>query len=291
MYYYKLLIAYDGNDYYGWQWQERKKSVAGQIERSFMKAFRQKPLSFAGASRTDAGVHAWAKSRGSKQISLSSQNGSSVHFRGTLPPDIMLRAVQTHDGDFPLHGYVISKTYDYYISLTRPMPFIARYCLFYFLKFDQALLQKNLNVFLGTHDFRSFCTGDDKSDTVRTVNAISVTYLERYNLYRVRVQGPGFLRYMIRRMVGASLQTMTLQLESKLENSAEFLHTILEEKNPKQHLITAPAHGLMLREIIYDDKRSNQFWQRCCCWRVVRAVIAMLTGVPVYGKARPVNLC
>ena len=65
------------------------------------------------------------------------------------------------------------------------------------------------------------------------------------------MQGPGFLRYMVRRIVGGSLQAMTMQLTHKIENGPLFLKKILEEKNPRQQLKTASAHGLVLRSIVY----------------------------------------
>ncbi len=245
------MIAYDGYDYHGWQWQPKKITVAGQLEKSFFKAFQKRPISLVGASRTDAGVHAWGQvARVTIDFVIDAEKLKRA-WQGALPPTIMLREVTLVDSDFELQDGVISKTYDYYISPTRMVPFLARYCVPYYAKFDIPLLQKNLNVFLGTHDFRSFCTGDDKESTVRTITAISVIYLKRYTMYRVRVQGPGFLRYMIRRIIGASLQAMTMQLENGIADSATFLHDVLQEKNPQQNLKTAPAHALMLRAIEY----------------------------------------
>lgn len=245
------MIAYDGYDYHGWQWQPKKITVAGQLEKSFFKAFRKKPIGLIGASRTDAGVHAWGQvARVTIDFVIDAEKLKQA-WQGTLPPTIMLREVTQVGENFDVFENIVHKTYDYYISTQRIMPFLSRYCINYYPRFDIALLQKNLNVFLGTHDFRSFCTGDDKESTVRTITAISVTYLKRYTMYRVRVEGPGFLRYMIRRIIGASLQTMTMQLENSITDSATFLQSVLQEKNPRQHLKTAPAHALMLRAIEY----------------------------------------
>lgn len=251
MYYYKLLIAYDGYDYQGWQWQPHGKGIVNQLERSFKQAFHQAPISLAGASRTDAGVHAWGQVARVKIPFYIEPKILKRAWQGTLPSDIMIRDVQLMPGDFDLHDSVVSKTYDYYLCRVRVMPLLARYCVTYYEDFDQTLLQKNLDVFVGTHDFRSFCTGYDQENTVRTIQGVHVTQLKRYNIYRIRFIGPGFLRYMVRRIIGAALQTMTWQLEKKIENGQNYLNTILEEKNPKQHLKTAPAHGLMLRVITY----------------------------------------
>lgn len=254
MYYYKILIAYDGYDYHGWQWQPTKKAVANQLEKSFKKAFHKEPLSLVGASRTDTGVHAWGQVARLKIDFYLEPETLKRAWQGALPHTILLRSVEAMPGDFDLQQGIEHKTYDYYITRVRMLPFIGRYCVPYYGQFDAEILQKNLNVFLGTHDFRSFCTGDDKENTVRTVESISVTYLRRFNVYRIRIKGPGFLRYMVRRIVGACLQTMTMELEKKLDNAQNYLNTILEEKNPKQNLKTAPAHGLMLRSITYGNR-------------------------------------
>jgi tRNA pseudouridine38-40 synthase len=254
MYYYKLIIAYDGYDYHGWQWQPTKKAVANQLEKSFKKAFHQEPLSLVGASRTDTGVHAWGQVARVKTAFYLEPDVLKRAWQGALPHTILLRSVEAMPGDFDLQEGVEHKTYDYYFSRVKLLPFIGRYCIPYYGQFDAEVLQKNLDVFLGTHDFRSFCTGDDKENTVRTIESISVTYLRRFNVYRIRIKGPGFLRYMVRRIVGASLQTMTMQLEEKLDNAPNYLNLILKEKNPKQNLKTAPAHGLMLRSITYGNK-------------------------------------
>lgn len=259
MYYYKLLIAYDGYDYHGWQWQPTKKAVANKLEHAFKKAFHQEPLSLVGASRTDAGVHAWGQVARLKTAFYLEPETLKRAWQGALPSTILLRNVQAMPGDFDLHEGVEHKIYDYYFSRVAILPFMGRYCVGYYGQFDLEVLQKNLNIFLGTHNFRSFCTGDDKDDTVSTIESISVMYLSRFNIYRIRIKGPGFLRYMIRRIVGACLQTMTMQLEKKLDNGQEYLNTILEEKNPKQKLKTAPAHGLMLRSIIYGKKNDALF--------------------------------
>ncbi len=256
MYYYKLTVAYDGTDYCGWQWQPHKKTVAGQLEKSFYAAFKQKPISLTGASRTDTGVHAWGQVVRVRTAFYIEPLKLQQAWQGTLPSNIMLRHVQYRDGDFGLHDGIISKTYDYYLSTRCIAPFFTRYCASYYPIFDAQLLEANLQIFLGTHDFRSFCTGDDKENTVRTIHSITICHLKRYNLYRIRVQGPGFLRYMVRRIVGGSLQAMTMQLTHKIENGPLFLKKILEEKNPRQQLKTASAQGLVLRSIVYKETNN-----------------------------------
>ena len=111
---------------------------------------------------------------------------------------------------------------------------------------DLEKLKRCLQVFVGTHDFRSFCTGDEQENTVRTIDSITLEYIKEYQAYRIAVSGPGFLRYMIRRIVGAC---MAVAMRKDLD--IQLLRDVLAEKNPRQTLINAPAQGLMLRKISY----------------------------------------
>ena len=98
------------------------------------------------------------------------------------------------------------KTYHYYFSLVQPLPFWQRYCYFVQRKIDLEKLKDALQVFVGTHDFRSFCTGYEMTTTIRTIKSINLEFVEQYQAYKITFKGSGFLRYMIRRIVGACLE-------------------------------------------------------------------------------------
>jgi tRNA pseudouridine38-40 synthase len=135
----------------------------------------------------------------------------------------------------------------------RPLPFVARYGWYYGYPCNFEKLEECLSLFVGTHDFRSFCTGYEREDTVRTINAIKVEHLSWLRGYRIIIQGPGFLRYMIRRIVGACI------LVASTERSIEEISNALSEKNPQQQLFTAPAQGLVLRRIRYKDTQPYKY--------------------------------
>ena len=107
-------------------------------------------------------------------------------------------------------------------------------------------LEQALQVFVGTHDFRSFATGDEKESTVRTIDAISLHYCKRLGAYRIMVTGKGFLKYMVRRIVGACLEVASHDILS-----IDDLEAVLAAKNPEHHLPKAPAQGLLLRRVCY----------------------------------------
>lgn len=253
MQHYKLIISYDGTNYHGWQYQPEQATVVGVLQEQYKKVFGS-PITIVGASRTDAGVHALGQVALCKtDLNITPQKFKQA-WNGRLPADIHIRSLEPVDATFHPQYTVRQKTYWYHIFPQRPLPFAARYGLYYRFPFDVKLFEECLQVFVGTHDFRSFCTGDEQESTVRTVDAIRVIWLPRYQAYRVIVQGPGFLRYMIRRMVGAALHIATYHDLTK-----EHLLEVFAAKNPEHFLPTASAQGLLLRKIIYENKALDKF--------------------------------
>lgn len=239
----KMLVAYDGTNYHGWQLQPDMPTIAGILEQRFRAVFKQ-DIKLIGSSRTDAGVHALG------QVVAFSLDQSipvdKLHFawNNALPKDILIRSLETISDSFHPQRNVKEKTYYYHFFEQRPLPFVARYG-FFCGKIDRKKLETGLRIFIGTHDFRSFCTGYEAENTIRTINSIELIHYKRYGCYRIVIKGPGFLRYMIRRIVGACLDVATTK------KSLDELVCALAAKNPHQHLHVAPAHGLVLYGVRY----------------------------------------
>lgn len=240
---YKLTISYDGTAYHGWQRQPDAPTVSGVLEDRFYKVFGRACV-VQGASRTDAGVHAVGQVASLQSDLMLEPERMRVAWNGQLPPDIHIRSIIDEPGFYARHQ-VRQKMYWYHIFVRRPLPGFARYGYWYRFPFDQEALRNVLQCFVGTHDFRSFCTGDDAESTVRTVDGISLDYVHSLRAYRIVVQGAGFLRYMIRRMVGAALEVAAGRV------SSHDMVAIFRACHPEHGLPTAPAQGLMLRKIIY----------------------------------------
>lgn len=243
---YKIILAYDGTAYHGWQTQNNCRSIAGTLHHTFQQTFKR-PAHIVGASRTDAGVHALGQTmRLTTDLSLDAHT-LRYAWQNLLPKDIVIRSLEEIDPSFHPQRKVKTKIYHYHFCTERPLPFISRYVWFYRPLLDIQKLETCLQQFIGTHDFRSFCTGYERENTVRTIDTIRIEYLKQYNIYRIVVVGESFLRYMIRRMVGASLL-----LASDPNRPAATITQALQEKNPRQELLTAPPEGLILRKIIYE---------------------------------------
>ncbi len=243
---YKLIIAYDGTDYFGWQIQAGHTTVTGVLQDTFKQVFG-KDIHIAGASRTDAGVHALGQTAVfDTDLNLDPADLRNA-WQNSLPEAILLREITSVPPDWNPRHKVKQKTYYYHFFQERPLPFAARYGWHYRYPVSLEKLNQCLNIFVGTHDFRSFCTGDDMESTVRTIDAVGVEFLNTFNAYRITIKGPGFLRYMIRRIVGACLE-----VASRDTMTIDDLKIALEQKNPLQLLPTAPAKGLMLHDIMYN---------------------------------------
>ena len=267
---YKIIVQYDGTNYLGWQVQKEGKTIAGTLQDTFKKVFNHE-ITILGVSRTDAGVHALNQVATFTCPLVIEPERMQWAWNNLLPDDICIITLEIVADDFNIYAQVVQKTYAYHVFTKRPSPFVARYGYTYYQVIDATKLNNALQEFVGTHDFRSFCTGDDREHTVRRVDEITVVPIieqDVYDLlvagskkqsikkddtgdgYCITVKGPGFLRYMIRRMVGAALF-----VAAHAQTSAQTIQQALEEKNPNQTLPNAPAQGLVLVDILYAKDR------------------------------------
>lgn len=244
-----MIIAYDGTEYAGWIQQPDEPSIVQTLTDAFLRVFGSS-IRILGASKTDAGVHAYGQVAVFKTDLQVNPEKMRWAWNNALPESITIRSLEYDDTFYP-HGNVKRKTYHYDLFLERPLPFIARYGSQPYGAVDWDTFEKALSLFEGTHTFQAFYTGDDRTDTQRTIESI---WLDRThaNRYRVVVMGKSFLRHMVRRIIGAALAAA--QRESiSLEDIAHALQT----GQTNCELPTAPAKGLMLWGIEYEDDRNH----------------------------------
>ena len=250
MKHYVLRISYDGSAYAGWQVQPHAISVAGTLMQAFEKVFGVS-CSLVGASRTDAGVHAYDQvARVQAPIALAPEALMRA-WNNRLPRDIMIRSVQEVESTFhPQYG-VAYKEYWYHFFLKRPLPFLARFGTHipeYIHEFDVALFEKTLKLFEGTHDFTSFARVEPGYNPVRTVDAISVQRLSRYGAIRIVVKGEGFLRFQVRRMVGAALMVAR---DRAVVSYDDIISLLAVPVSTSPAFLKIEPQGLCLRRIVY----------------------------------------
>ncbi len=245
---YKVVIAYNGTDYSGWIQQKTSPSIVQTLQDSFASVFGKR-IQILGASKTDAGVHALGQVAIFKtDIELDSHTMRWA-WNNVLPSSILIRSLEADDQFHP-HYHVKQKIYYYHMFVDRPLPFVARYGYYITHPFDPQQFQDALDSFVGTHDFSAFYTGNDRKDAVRTIDAVRLEYIKRYHVYRVVVIGERFLRHMVRRMVGAALAVASREGITHAD-----IRGALQTGGMHSQLPTAPACGLVLRKIIYEENK------------------------------------
>ncbi len=242
---YKLIVAYDGTEYCGWIQQLDQMSVLQSMADTFLRVFGQ-PVYLLGASKTDAGVHALGQVALAKTDLEIDVEKLKWAWNNALPESISIKAIESAP-DFHPHHNVLEKTYWYHLFVERPLPFYARYGVHVMRTINWNLFDETLQAFVGSHNFQAFYTGNDREDTMRTINAIHREYNSQYNCYRVIIRGKSFLRHMVRRMIGAALTVATHGTIS-----VDVVKSALKTGILSREMLTAPAKGLMLYEITYN---------------------------------------
>jgi|SRR5579862_1941018 len=244
----KLLLAYDGTAYVGWQRQENGLSIQECVEEAFRplapRADGSAPVVI-GAGRTDAGVHALGQVASVKvEIDLA----PDVVLRALnirLPADIRVIDVADADAEFHARYQAVAKSYRYRVVTTDVMsPFDRLWAWHAPGRYDVAAMQSAAAGFEGRHDFASFQTsGSPVSDTIRTMHRVEVTARDGEIL--VGVEGDGFLRHMVRAMVGTLLDV------GAGRRSADSMSSILTAGDRGASGRTVPARGLTLVSVRY----------------------------------------
>lgn len=249
---FKITIAYDGTDFFGWQIQRNQLTITSCLQESFYRIFGHK-ITLMGASRTDTGVHALGQvAQFFSDLPLSER--VILHaWNAGLPKSILIRSLERISEEFHPCANVKQKIYYYHLFLKKPFPWIARYGWLY-LFIDRVDLYKfnaALQLYRGEHDFASFCKVEDDKLTIRTIDEISLQKFSRWSTLRVTIKGKSFLRHQIRRMIGYALD-----VARRDDLPIDYLKEVLKSKNPEQTLLKADGSGLCLRKIFYDNKFS-----------------------------------
>lgn len=240
----KLTIAYDGTNYCGWQIQPNGITVEEVLNKALQKLTGE-PIQVIGASRTDSGVHALGNVAVFDSETTIPPERIMMALNQRLPEDIVITRSEEVAPDFHPRYCDCTKTYEYHIINTRipePTKRLTNYFVSYELNLDH--MREAASYLIGEHDFVSFCNvRTDVENTVRTITALDI--LQNGNEITIRITGNGFLYNMVRIIVG------TLIRVGRGFYRPEKVKEILEAKDRKAAGVTAPAHGLMLKEIQY----------------------------------------
>ncbi|MCM1427949.1 MAG: tRNA pseudouridine(38-40) synthase TruA [Eubacterium sp.] len=234
-----LTVAYDGTNYHGWQVQPNGETIEGVLNRCLSELLQEK-IEVIGASRTDSGVHALCNIAVFDTETSIPPEKLAYALNARLPEDIRVQASKEVDAAFHPRHCDSRKTYEYRIyNAPFSMPTERLYTHFSYADYDIMWMQEAAAYFVGTHDFKSFCSVDSQvENTVRQIESVEVE--KTGARITIRVTGRGFLYNMVRIMAG------TLMEVGKGRLQPQEIERILEAKDRDAAGPTAPACGLTL---------------------------------------------
>jgi len=284
----KLTLAYDGTDFSGWQIQPGEPTVQGELQAALGRVTGESPLP-QGSGRTDAGVHALGQVASFElQANIPPENLQRALNR-TLPEAIRILESRTTPSTFHARHSAVSKTYEYRVFRGAVCPpFLARYVHACAWPMDAGALERSARMFEGQHDFLSFAATDPDLasreaslnpeserapegpmasalestglDPIAKQGAIRTIYSSKWerrqsengDLLIYRVRGNGFLHHMVRNLVGTMLDVGRGYMD------IERIPAILAARSRAAAGPTAPAQGLFLYSVEYDEQGQNE---------------------------------
>ena len=239
----KCIVSYDGSKFYGFQIQNKLRTVQGEIQKA-LKKICEEEVTIHASGRTDAKVH------GNKQVfhfDTSRQMPEKQWKRAInhfLPNDIYILDSLFVSEDFHSRYSATKKEYRYLLSTKEYSPFETNYIYQYGRPLDLELMKDAASIFIGEHDFASFCSYDQYGNTIRELYKILIE--DNNGIITFTIVGNGFRRYMVRHIVGGLIQVGAKRITKKR------LQELLDSKGKEKCLFKAKPQGLYLYEVFYD---------------------------------------
>jgi tRNA pseudouridine38-40 synthase len=243
----RLSLQYDGTDFVGWQRQRTGISVQGLLEDA-LQPIEGRAVTLHGAGRTDAGVHALGQVASVTLASGLPDQTLARALNAVLPPEVRVLGVQEVEAGFHARFSARAKTYEYRI-INAPFvsAFVHRYTWHVPRPLDIEAMRTAAEPLVGLHDFAGFQgAGSAVATTERTVVALEIEEGGGYDLPMiVRITGDGFLRHMVRNIVGTLVEVGSGRWDPWR------LLAVLDSRDRGQAGPTAPPHGLFLAHVAY----------------------------------------
>lgn len=247
----RLLIAFDGTEFNGWQRQKHDITIQGEIEKCLAR-MTNSDVMLHGAGRTDAGVHADGMVANFPTSSRISVDAFQKGLNSMLPFAIRILAANEVSQDFHSRFSAKGKHYEYKLFTGKIMPPAERlYALHVPYTMDFFSMSACMETLIGTHDFSTFENSGSRDKTkasrkgaVRNITTAQIDSTSE-NRYTITVIGEGFLRHMVRNIVGTLLEV------GQGKRSVEEFRLCLEAKDRSVGGATAPPQGLKLKKVLY----------------------------------------
>lgn len=239
-------VYYKGTRYAGWQRQPDAITIQQVIEEKLSQYFNRE-ITIYGAGRTDAGVHAFGQ-KFHFDVDVSELDISRLLYsiNMMLPADIKIDDIEEVNESFHARFDAKAKIYSYSILLESKDPFLYETSYLHPSPIDIDLLKEVLSHFVGKHNFKNFTSKEeDKDNFVREIYNIEVSEVVN-RLFYITFKGEGFMRYMIRFIVGEALNICEKNLDPSVVDE------LLDEASPRKIVShKAPANGLVLVDVEY----------------------------------------
>lgn len=252
-----LIVSYDGTDFCGWQKQKQHAhasplpNIQETIEMA-LEAIFQQPIDLCASGRTDAGVHA-VQQVCHFEVDKPLPKDLCWALKAKLPPSIVAKKAWVVPGDFHATLSATRKTYKYWIwNSSRGSALLARYSWWLRLPLDEAHLNKMAQELVGHHDFASFRSMGTPVQHCRR-HIYSAQWIRKNNeLLEFRITGSGFLKQMVRNIVGTHIDLCFKKLSD--EEAAQQMRAMLEARDRTKAGRAAPPQGLFLSKVFYPKK-------------------------------------
>ncbi len=238
----KIVIEYDGTNYSGWQYQPKRKTIQGEIEKVLKRIFREE-IRVVGAGRTDAGVHAIGQVANFKLKSKMSVKSLKAALNGNLPRDIFVKDVLEVSKDFHARFDARSKLYQYRVLFGRS-PLRKNFVWEIKYKIDLKIMKQGLRKFIGKHDFTNFSVANEKKN--RICKIIKTDLKKHKNEIIIEIEGERFLNKMVRMIVGFVVDL----------GRGQFGINVLKrmfDRDFNKNFLVAPSQGLYLIRVTYPN--------------------------------------
>ena len=243
---YLAIVSYKGTNYCGWQKQtiSRLPSIEESIEKVISRLLN-KTTKIYGSGRTDAGVHAHGQTFHFDSEKALDEKRFLHSINELLPDDIKVLKLEKVADDFHARFNALHKSYGYKIKNSKiSNPFCSDLEYTLGQELDTRKMVEAAHLFEGTHNFQNFTSKEeDDASFVRTIYLVQIT--KENDEINILLKGNGFMRYMVRMIVGNLIQVGLGKL-----SSAEIKKN-LESKDRKPSSYKAPAYGLYLEEVCY----------------------------------------
>ncbi|MEX0873582.1 MAG: tRNA pseudouridine(38-40) synthase TruA [Actinomycetota bacterium] len=240
----RLLVAYDGSKFAGFQVQPDQRTVQGVLENALRGLTRDEELRIRGAGRTDAGVHALGQVVTVDAPDLDAEMVMRA-MPSLLPHDVSVLDVQPALGDFDARRSARSRIYVYLLwCCDAPHPLYRNYSLWIRDPVDVRLLDQALRKIIGTHDFTSFARLRPEQSPFRTI--FDAGAVSDSPFVRIRLSGNAFLHQQVRSIVGTALEIAAGRKD------IDFMRRALDARNRSVAGPVAAPEGLTLTDVSYD---------------------------------------